>query len=269
MSSKDPPKESRRSSVLLLRRLAARNANANADPSDTAPPPSYNAAARDPQVGDAPPTFDQAQAAPHAQNDAEAVDLTAAFEKLELSDLPADPTVDSCLAHLKLLSAIQWLKEDVGFTDGLFDLWDARAGPVDPAFKARPEKEKGTEKKEKSAPEPAAEERLRNENLKSLSKIREKRWALFVARAVDRYETWWKSLINMQPTRPLAEGDMTVAGFELYATFPTHGGSFSRMAEDMLPPLGDPPAPPAHQFITADCLLRRTHGLAYSHAEPP
>lgn len=241
MSSKEASKESRRSSVLILRRLAARNTNVNTDQADTAPPPSYNAAARDQQVEDAPPTFDQAQAAPHAQNDAETGDLTAAFGKLDLSNLPADPTVDSCLAHLKLLFAIQWLKEDVGFTDGLFDLWDARAGAVDPVLKARPEKEKGTEKKEKDAPEPSPAERLRNENLKTLSKIREKRWALFVARAVDRYERWWRSLIAMQPTRPLNEGDMTVAGLELYATFPTHVDSFSHMAEDMLPPLGETP----------------------------
>ena len=45
----------------------------------------------------------------------------------------------------------------------------------------------------------------------------------------------------MQPTRPLAEGDMTVADLELYAAFPTHVDSFSHMAEDMLPPLGNPP----------------------------
>jgi hypothetical protein len=240
MSSKEAPKAAKRSSALILRRLAARNPNVDTDsPPNTAPPPTYDAATRDgPQVVDAPPSFRDAQGA--AGDDAAAANLTAAFENLNLSSLPADPTVDTCLAHLKLLFAIQWMKEDVGFTDGLFGLWDEMAGPVDPVFKARPEKEKGGAKEKSAAPEPSAEERLRNENLKTLSQIREKRWALFVARAADRYETWWKSLVRMSPTRPLVESDMSVAGFELYADFPNRVDTFSHMSEDMLPPLGEP-----------------------------
>ncbi|KAI1025293.1 hypothetical protein LB505_009619 [Fusarium chuoi] len=42
---------------------------------------------------------------------------------------------------------------------------------------------------------------------KSLSKVREKRWALFVARAVDRYEAWWDSL--PRELSRLTEGIMT------------------------------------------------------------
>lgn len=256
-------KESRRSSAQLLRRFAARNTGSADTTPDTAPPPTYDASARDAQVEDPPPAIAQAQGAP---GDAETANLTAAFENLNLTNLPADPTVEPCLAHLKLLFAIQWMKEDVGFTDGLWGLWDARAGPVDPVLKGRPEKEKTNEK---GGPEPSAAEKLRNKNLLTLSKIREKRWALFVARAVDRYETWWKSLMRVLPTRPLTETDMNIAGFEMYADFPTRVDSLLGVTEDMLPPLGKPalaPSPPA-LFIT-NSPLRRPHGLAYSHAEP-
>ncbi|KAK4129812.1 hypothetical protein N657DRAFT_640483 [Parathielavia appendiculata] len=192
----------------------------NSDPVDT-PPPAYSARA----------PSDACYA--HNAIENQAVSLTAAFEDLVLSDLPVDPSVDTCLAHLKLLFAIQWMKEDVGFADGLWGLWDAQAGPMDPVHRRRPEKVK----KEKDEPEPSAEEKLREENLKTLSLIREKRWALFIARAVHRYETWWKSLMDVFPQRPLSEADMEIPGFVMYEGFPTDRKAVFRWREDMLPPL--------------------------------
>ena len=119
------------------------------------------------------------------------IDLTALFSELKLSNDIEDPGVDTCLAHLKLLHAFQTLKEDVGYTDGLWGLWDTRAEcsvtiedngtieevSVDPGVTLTEEQKKIT-----------------------LSKIREKRWALFVARAVERYEAWWVSMFKVSLT---------------------------------------------------------------------
>ncbi|EHL02280.1 hypothetical protein M7I_1683 [Glarea lozoyensis 74030] len=55
-------------------------------------------------------------------------DLTSSFATLTLSPHPVSlPTPSTCLAHLKLLHAIQALKLDIGYTDGLFGIWDAKA----------------------------------------------------------------------------------------------------------------------------------------------
>ncbi|KAL1837775.1 hypothetical protein VTJ49DRAFT_3411 [Mycothermus thermophilus] len=152
-----------------------------------------------------PPAYEAAGPETHEE---EPINLAEAFENLSLSNAPTDPTVDTCLAHLKLMFAFQWMKEDVGFTDGLWGLWDSRAGPIEPALKDRPRNRNKAGETSDDAVEgggdstariPSVEERLASQNLKTLSRIREKRWALFVARAVDRYEAWWKSLIRRFP----------------------------------------------------------------------
>lgn len=177
--------------------------------------------------------------------DADAANLTAAFDNLRLSAHPGNPQVDTCLAHLKLLFAFQWMKEDVGFTDGLWGLDDDLAGPIDPILKRRPEKrdEKGAEKKtgnenETADQEPSVKEKMRNKNLETLSEIREKRWALFVARAVDRYEAWWQAMVKITNARPLKESDMTT-GSAKYSEFPSNIDGTMHWDENMLPPLGE------------------------------
>ncbi|KAL9635830.1 MAG: hypothetical protein Q9164_003223, partial [Protoblastenia rupestris] len=88
--------------------------------------------------------------------------ITAAFSSLNLtaSDFP---TPDQCLAHLKLLEAFHQLREDVALRDCLFGIKDS------------------------FVPRDASEDKQRE----TLMKIREKRWAVYVARAVQRFERWW------------------------------------------------------------------------------
>jgi hypothetical protein len=186
------------------------------------PPPAYSVTAP-PAVGPAsdtnPPVVDGKQPPDAAAtNEAEPVNITAAFEKLSLtSPTPSYfPTTDACLAHLKLLFALQSMKEDVGYTDGLWGLWDSRAGPIDHS-------------------ERSVEERAQDKQLQALSQIREKRWALFVARAVERYEAWWRSF----PRSPLSEGDMMAASSDKYIDFTKDGSPpLIEWSEEMLPPLG-------------------------------
>jgi len=143
------------------------------------------------------------------------VDLAAAFAKLSLPSTAADPDPDTCLAHLKLLFAIQSLKEDIGYTDGLWNIWDTRA--------------EGTEVSlAEVQPEPPSEKERGNA---VLSKIREKRWALFVARAVERYEAWWNSL----PKDELRVTDMQAGADAKYDLFVHRDAQGFWTTENMLP----------------------------------
>lgn len=113
------------------------------------------------------------------------------------------PTVDACLSHLKLLRAFEVLKQKVGYTDGLWNIWDSRAkGSID-----------------------------------VLAKLREKRWAIYIARAVDRYEAWWKSFVpSMLIEKDMLQG-MGVGDGGKYQKFPSaHDGM--NLIMNILPPPG-------------------------------
>ncbi|KAI0160700.1 hypothetical protein GGR57DRAFT_390743 [Xylariaceae sp. FL1272] len=134
-------------------------------------------------------------AAPPSYNNVPSTDLSheeidqlnSAFASLDLPKNVETVTPDTCLAHLKLLFAFQNLKEAIGYADGLWDIYDSRVLSA----------EKDTaDKDEKTAALTQSQ----------LALLREKRWALYVARAVDRYEAWWKSFER----DPLNEDDMAI-----------------------------------------------------------
>lgn len=186
-----------------------------------APPPAYAAAASNGE-----PSIDASSSAPrsgpgaHNHND---VDISAAFSNLSLnSSSDETPEVDTCLAHLKLLFAFQSMKEDVGYTDGLWNIWDSRAD-LDVELSPTDREALGAQSQKTLSD---GERKLK------LSKIREKRWALFVARAVDRYESWWASL----PQLMMREDDMNEAIPSIYNVFVTENKTFP-WASHMLPPL--------------------------------
>lgn len=132
-------------------------------------------------------------------------DITAAFSALNLANEPLEtPSPETCLAHLKLLYAFRALREEVGYADALWGIRD-------------PEKDGEVTKEE-------------------MSRLREKRWAVYLARAVDRYEAWWKSLEG----RDLTMADMGERGSEAYVAFPDgRAGSGMPWDEKMLIPLGE------------------------------
>jgi hypothetical protein len=167
-------------------------------------------------------------------SDAAAAELNAAFVKLKLSDTPpAFPEADHCLAHLKLLSTFHSLKEDIGYTDGLFGLWDARCELVDQKEEA-------------------------------LANMREKRWSLYIARAVERFEAWWlRVLCPREGGERLKCKDMTDTCIP-FAEF-TLRGQVQQWTPAMLPPVGK------LEFqwfgITIDFDFRCSHGLARLHPQ--
>ncbi|KAK8064018.1 hypothetical protein PG996_008670 [Apiospora saccharicola] len=128
---------------------------------------------------DAPPAYASSALSPETIGE-----LNAAFSSLDLASISTTVTQETCLAHLKLLNTFQNLKEDVGYTDGLWQIYDSRV--LSPNVRV--------DGNEGEKPEP---ERL-------LAMLREKRWALYLARAVDRYEAWW----DIFPADPLREQDL-------------------------------------------------------------
>ncbi|KAJ5163215.1 uncharacterized protein N7500_005045 [Penicillium coprophilum] len=81
-------------------------------------------------------------------------------------------TRDQCVAHLKLLAVFADLRDTISSDDGLFGINDAEA------------------------------ERFPDSLNEARARIREKRWAVYTARAVDRYTKWWS--IGLPRSRPMA-----------------------------------------------------------------
>lgn len=96
-------------------------------------------------------------------------DITAAFANLTLEP-SSFPSPDQCLAHLKLLEAVHTLREDISNRDGVFQIWDRFAKHQHDPPKAR-------------------------------TAICEKRWEIYVAKAVQRFEKWWTVCVEKDAKR--------------------------------------------------------------------
>jgi hypothetical protein len=158
---------------------------------------------QNPTGHEAPPSYAVIEPVPEAA----VAELNSAFSHLRLSygDAPEFPEPDYCLAHLKLLAAFNALKREVGYSDGLFGIEDSTC--------------------EKTEDRTAA-----------LASLKEKRWALFVARAVDRFQDWWLKVLVAR------ENATRLTAKELEAIKETNsflkGAKVQLWTTDMLPPLG-------------------------------
>ena len=132
--------------------------------------------------------------------------LASAFASLVLTPWAPAPTVPSCLVHLKLLEAFHQLRDRVSRTDGLFGLADRWAAGA-------------------------------SQNLRL---IHEKRWGIYVTRAVDRFESWWRTFQRNEGLLgfPVLMSDLKArAGFERW---PSIGRAYG-LTPATLPPLGRSP----------------------------
>ncbi|GIC84643.1 uncharacterized protein Aud_000461 [Aspergillus udagawae] len=111
-------------------------------------------------------------------------------------------TRDQCVVHLKFLAALADLRDSVAGNDGLFRLHD----PPQSEF-----------------PEHVDEVRAR---------MREKRWAVYTARAVDRYTKWWETCVPSNRPCPRLK-DLE---HETYDRI-TQGNYLLSWSKDSLPPL--------------------------------
>ncbi|KAJ5808189.1 hypothetical protein N7474_009458 [Penicillium riverlandense] len=105
---------------------------------------------------DGPPSYSQEQR------------LSLELPRLDLTRQLRDPlfyavSTDQVVAHLKLLTVLADLRDTISNKDGLFGISDAAAELLSEEAKAEAQ-----------------------------ARIREKRWAVYTARAVDRYTKWWQ-----------------------------------------------------------------------------
>ena len=96
-----------------------------------------------------------------------------AIETLNFDRSPLEiPTPAECIAHLKLLHAFAKLRHDVGNCEGLYGI--------------------STEKFSQPANQNGSSSATLDAGL--AEQIRDKRWTIFVTKAVERYEKWWDTL---------------------------------------------------------------------------
>jgi hypothetical protein len=140
-------------------------------------------------------------------------ELLLNFPTLNLSDtkkLPSQTstvTRDQCVAHLKFLAVLADLRDTVSNTDGLFGIFDKQSDFHKDFLQALNE---------------------------SRARIREKRWAIYTARAVERYRKWWFTCV------PTSRPPVTISELESpeYETILDSETQVS-WSEDNLPPLGE------------------------------
>jgi len=100
-------------------------------------------------------------------------DITAGFSNLSLDQKNQDdfPSSEEVIAHLKLLECFYRLRQQIGSTDGLFGINNSVV----------------TSHESEGAL--AAE---------LLAKVAERRWAVYLARAVDRFDAWLHALLPLR-----------------------------------------------------------------------
>lgn len=135
---------------------ALAEAERNRSGSSSSPPPEYN---------QEPPDYDE-------DNVLDPPDITAGFNNLNISNHSQSPDgfpqPAECIAHLKVLECFYRLKQTIGSTDGLFGIEDKTV-----TGHSIPQSEKTGE---------------------LLAKLAEKRWAIYLQRAVNRFEAWWAAV---------------------------------------------------------------------------
>jgi hypothetical protein len=172
-------------------------------------------------------------------------DVTADLANLNLS-ATGSPTTDQCIAHLKLLEAFHALRQAVSKTDGLFGIHDELAS------------------------------RSAGRYEEELLKVYEKRWAIYVARAADRFQSWWEQCVpssfKNQAKPRLAQRDLAGNGGVEFPNY-SKGGVPIEFTADNLPPLGTfyatstPPTPKSlERMLNRSQTLRYTDGVACLHA---
>ncbi|KAE8351441.1 hypothetical protein BDV28DRAFT_137040 [Aspergillus coremiiformis] len=154
---------------------------------------------------DKPITEDVAEGKPPAYDQVDEPPLV--IPPLDLSHTPGPPvsstvTQDQCIAHLKFLAALADLRDSVASIDGLFGIND---------------------------PDPTV---FGDDTNEACARVKEKRWAVYTTRAVDRYTTWWKECIHSSYRR-LKASELEKSRYDLI-TKPNSLYNWSRKA---MPPL--------------------------------
>lgn len=127
------------------------------------------------------------------------------------------PTADQAYVHLKLLHAISTLRKEISEHDGLFQLHNQDV--LDGLVKSGRGSDSDTEKQ-------------------LLAKLAEKRWAIYVARAADRFAVWWEKWRAMTDARTLTMEATRRSNVKDGDWMNGHGKRIS-LTQANLPPLGE------------------------------
>ena len=151
-----------------------------------------------------PPSLPSKEASPPPSYTNNQPDITAAFSRLTLDQRqPPKPVRDQCIAHLKLLECFHELRETTATTDGLYGFWDS------------------------FVPSHLNE----RDQAALLTKIREKRWSIYVAQAARRFQSWWKNCILLKgSTAPPQEKEESPSSWDNDVAL--------EFSKSTLPPLG-------------------------------
>lgn len=140
------------------------------------------------QPSDPVPEYSESQLPPPdyaERGDVPPPDYTAGFASLSISDEPSldIPQVNETIAHLKTLECFYRLKQNIASTDGIFDIHNVKI--VDIARTSSLENVDGASE--------------------FLPRLAEKRWAIYVSRAVDRFHAWVSTAVPTDPMPTMAE----------------------------------------------------------------
>lgn len=203
----------------------------------TADPPAYTSQAPSEQASSSNVDTEQSTLVP-----------TSALKNLDFTpSLLELPTAAECITHLKLLHAFAKLRYEVGRQDGLFGIHDVEKFEdareelsADDALPKndghQPDGVHGTTINP-SAEGPAEQEKA---HVVLAELIREKRWIVFVTKAVDRFEKWWHTLPSTSSHFPAAIRtiDFDTTSHALNPNkFPTHGDGLKDKIKSLLPPI--------------------------------
>lgn len=142
-----------------------------------------------------------------AATQAEVPDLSARLQNLSLKGSEREhlPSTDHLTAHLKLLESFYRLREDIGTREGLFGI-SSLPGHLSPEQQVR---------------------------------IVEKRWAVFVTRAVDRFERWYTTCAP-STSQGISTGPITLRELKAKDFSKVHQSTYTyAFNTDILPPLGE------------------------------
>ncbi|KAF2865282.1 hypothetical protein BDV95DRAFT_507594 [Massariosphaeria phaeospora] len=170
-----------------------------------------------------------------------------AFDDLDFTPSPLElPTAAECIAHLRLLHAFSKLRHDVGNQDGLFGIELGNSGDTDVSLNQEGDVHSRNDSHQPEGvhdqPVPGAgagAEEKRAEELLA-ERIRDKRWTVFVTKAVDRFEQWWRTVPSHSSTFPwpIATTDFDVSNTNTPPSkFPILGEGMDMDMEYWLPPL--------------------------------
>lgn len=149
---------------------------------------------------------------PGVTSESTSVAALISIEELDFKPSPLElPTPAECITHLKLLHAFAKLRYDVGNHDGLFGIHAEKTDEkvdtnwnIDDASRGH-DQQNGNDHKQKETDEEIdtlAADHVGKANALLSDRIREKRWTVFVTKAVDRFEKWWSSIPNSEKHSP-------------------------------------------------------------------